>query len=60
MGIRKNDFGGEMREGAAQYQERHRGWAARHTCCFSLSLLLEAVMFTLFQRFSIFSTHEMS
>jgi hypothetical protein len=30
-----------MREGAGHYREDHWGWAASHTCCFFLALLLE-------------------
>jgi hypothetical protein len=52
-GHSKNCKGG-MGEGAGHYQEGHWGWAASHTCCFSLALLSEVAMFALFQCFSIF------
>jgi hypothetical protein len=43
-----------MRKGAGHFREGHCDWAAGHTCCFSLALLLEVAMFALFQCFSIF------
>jgi hypothetical protein len=48
MDIRKNDCEEGMGESGGHYWEGHWGWAASHTCCFSLALLSKVAMFALF------------